>query len=149
MYVVKKRGEDKSRKKPKGDISSAISNQARLRPLSNGLHTLRGHLLKSVMFRGKHSHSFLQKSVIAYVEQVALAVAVRATETNNRLSSCADNFGDFAFFSFIRFFKENFGDFCGVVVKQVIYVPKLSFLISKVTFYSLFQISLRGTDVSV
>ena len=30
-----------------------VLNQTRLRPLSNGLHILRGHLLKSVMFQGE------------------------------------------------------------------------------------------------
>jgi hypothetical protein len=91
----------------------------------------------------------LQKLVIAYAEQVAFAVAVRAAETAYSPASFADNFGNCAFFRFIRLFEEHFHDSCCVVVKQVIDMPERGFTFSEVTFYSLFQISLRGTNIRV
>jgi hypothetical protein len=94
-------------------------------------------------------HSFFQKSVIFYVKQVAFAVAVRAAETVYWFAVCADGFGGFAFFSFRGFFEEHFKNFYGAAVKKVINVPKLSFLASKMPFYSLLQISLCGANVSV
>ena len=83
-------------------------------------------------------HSFLQKSVIFHVEQVAFAVAVRTAETAYRFAFFANDFGGLAFFWFVCFFEENFEDFCCGVVEQVINVPKLSLLFSEVPFYSPF-----------
>ena len=62
-------------------------------------------------------HSFLQKIVVFYVEQVAFAVAVGAAEAACWFAFCADGFGGFAFFWFRGFFEEYFKDFCGVVVQ--------------------------------
>jgi hypothetical protein len=83
------------------------------------------------------------------VEQVAVAVAVRASETAYSSASFTDSFGSFAFFSFIRVFEEHLCDFCCVIVKQVINMPELTFIFPEVTHYSLFQISLRRANISV
>jgi hypothetical protein len=91
----------------------------------------------------------LQKPVIAYAEQVAFAVAVRAAETADWCAFFADNLGNLAFFRFIRLFEEHFHDFCCVVVKQVIDVPERGFIFSEVTLYPLFKIRLRGANISV
>ena len=76
-------------------------------------------------------------------------MAVRAAETVYWFAFFADDFGNRAFFSFIRVFEEHFHDSCCAVVKQVINVPELEFIFPEMTPYSLFQISLRGANVSV
>jgi hypothetical protein len=51
------------------------------------------------------------------MEQVAFAVAVGATESAYQFASFADDFGDFALVSFVRFFIEYFDYFCCVAFK--------------------------------
>jgi len=94
-------------------------------------------------------HSFLQKSVVFYVEQVAFAFAVGAAETVYWFGFFADGFGGFAFFCFFGFFEKDFGDFCGVVVEEVVDVPEFSFFFSEVAFYPLFHVGLCGANVGV
>jgi hypothetical protein len=62
-------------------------------------------------------HSFLYEFAVFYVEQVAFAVAVGATESAYQFASFADGFGDFALVSFVPFFIEHFDDFYCVAVK--------------------------------
>ena len=54
-----------------------------------------------------------------------------------------------AFFSFIGLFVEHFYNFRCIIVEKVVNVPKSTLLFSNMTFYTLFQIVLRRTNVSV
>jgi len=80
---------------------------------------------------------------------MALAAAIRGTETVYRFASFANYSCNRAFFSFIGLFVEHFYDFRCVIVEKVVNVPKSTLLFSKMTFYTLFQIVLRRTNISV
>jgi hypothetical protein len=86
---------------------------------------------------------------VSNVEQVAFAFAVCAAETVHWFAFFADCFGKVAFFGFVSLLVEHFDDSRCAVVEQVVYVPEQAFLFCEVAFYSLFQISLSGANVSV
>ena len=86
---------------------------------------------------------------VDYVEQVAVAVAVRTTKARNRFISSADFSCYFAFFGFGGFFEKHFHDFCPVVVEKVVDVPELTFPFPQMPEYSLLKVGLCRANVSV
>ena len=80
---------------------------------------------------------------VDYVEQVAVAVAVRAAKASNSAVFSAEFLSDSAFFGFGGFFEKNFQDFRRVIVEEVVDVPELALLFPEMSGYSFFKVCLR------